>query len=567
MVSTLTLSVAMLATHATDIRAAVEDSPSAAALSALGGESVDPLVLRDLDGPLRFDNKVVFHIEDGDGASAAGLVATARSGWHALSVAELAADSRKAEAASRLANYWAPAFVDRLGGLAWPDRAMFIGFDSGADERTRRDVIVRTGGQPNVYSAFPDLVLVRLDVPSGLEVLRLVEVVREIRGVAFAEPDLAITGRSALIPKDPLFSSSWAHLNTGQWGGLPGFDLRSTSAWELGTGSTDVAVLIIDTGVESSHPDLLTSPGRDFTTGAVDGNPGGDPVNGFENHGTAVAGCVSGRLNNELGTCGIAPLCPSVSARCFVATSSDGSWTANYSWTANALNWALSNGILITNNSNYYGASSAAVASAYAAARLAGAIHMASAGNSGDTSVSYPASLSSVLAVGAAHPGGVRAGFSCYGPLLDFLAPGDSILSTDRTGSSGYSSSDHAFVAGTSFAAPFAAGVAALMRSHNPDLTPDDVDLILASTARDLGVGGYDFDSGWGLLDAAAAVAVAAAICQVDLDGNGTVDGGDLGILLLDWGSGSARSDIDGNGIVDGADVGLLLLAWGPCGG
>jgi hypothetical protein len=66
---------------------------------------------------------------------------------------------------------------------------------------------------------------------------------------------------------------------------------------------------------------------------------------------------------------------------------------------------------------------------------------------------------------------------------------------------------------------------------------------------------------------ATASFTYVEAPCPSDIDGNGAINGGDLGILLLDWGSDSARSDIDGNGIVNGADVGLLLLAWGPCGG
>jgi hypothetical protein len=66
---------------------------------------------------------------------------------------------------------------------------------------------------------------------------------------------------------------------------------------------------------------------------------------------------------------------------------------------------------------------------------------------------------------------------------------------------------------------------------------------------------------------ATASFTYVEAACPGDIDGNGVINGGDLGMLLLDWGSDAARSDIDGNGIVNGADVGLLLLAWGPCGG
>jgi subtilisin family serine protease len=339
--------------------------------------------------------------------------------------------------------------------------------------------------------------------------------------------------------------------------------MKSTLAWDLGTGDPTVKVLVIDTGVQSNHPDLLTLPGRDFTTGAVNGVPGGDPVNQYDTHGTAVAGCISGRIDNGAGTCGMAPSCPSVSARCFVANSSGG-WDGNYSWTANALNWALANGILVTNNSNWYGGTSAAVESAYAATRQAGAIHFASAGNNGNTSVTYPASLAPVLAIGAAQRTGSRATFSCFGPLLDCLAPGSAILTTDRTGTAGYAVGDYTTINGTSFSSPFAAGIAALMRSRNPSITPDEITSILFSTARDMGLSGYDTSTGWGLLDAFAAVSATPRPCLGDLDGNGDVDGGDLATLLASWG-GQGSGDIDGSGTVDGLDIATLLGAWGPC--
>lgn len=532
---------------------------------ALIASAAQDAVLTDLEGMLPAAERVVFKIDDRAAAAVAGLPATNRDGWYSLSIAEVAAVTDRACIATSLAKYWAPAFIDRLGGLAWPDQAVLIGFSADATEAMRRSAIGASGGRAHHYSSLRDLVLVRLDVSSGLEVLQRVDAICKLPGVAFAEADLSITGRSSLTPTDPFFSSSWAHLNTGQFGGLVGFDLRSTEAWDLGTGSPEVAVLIIDTGVEFAHPDLNMLPGRDFTTSALDGVPGGDPTNEFENHGTPVAGCVSSRMDNGLGTCGMAPSCPSVSARCFVGTTSDGAWTANYSWTANALNWAVANNVLITNNSNYYGSSSAAVALAYASSRESGAIHMASAGNSGDTEISYPASLPSVFAVGAAHRSGVRASFSCYGPLLDHLVPGASIVAADRTGASGYSLTDYVSVSGTSFASPLAAGIAALMRSRNPKLTPDEITSTFIATARDLGPAGFDFDTGWGLLDAAAAVAAVPGICQGDLDGDGQVTGLDLGILLVDWAAGTLAADLNDDGLVDGTDLAILLPLWGPC--
>ena len=505
----------------------------------------------------------VFRIANPEAAAAAGLEPTRRAGWYLLTDAEVAVRTTKALAAKALADYAAPGFVDRLGGLAWPDAAMLVGFVAGAGPDPRNAVLSAAGGRVERYSSLPDLALVRLEVATGHEVLERVAAIARLPGVEFAEPDMAITGRAALVPNDPMFGSSWGHRNTGQDGGLVGFDLKSTLAWDFGTGVESVRVLVIDTGVQSSHPDLLVAPGRDFTTGAVDGVPGGDPVNQYENHGTAVAGCISGRMNNQLGTCGMAPACPTVSARCFVGNAGGG-WDANYSWTANALNWALANGIFITNNSNWYGGTSAAVESAYAATRQAGAIHFASAGNNGNSTVTYPANLGPVLAIGAAQRTGSRATFSCFGPLLDCLAPGASILTTDRTGSAGYGATDYTTINGTSFASPLAAGIAALMRSRKPSIAPDEITSILFSTARDMGLSGYDTSTGWGLLDAYAAVAAVRSPCPGDLDGNEVVDGGDLTGLLAGWGT-DGSGDLDDSGSTDGLDIAVLLSAWGPC--
>jgi subtilisin family serine protease len=171
-----------------------------------------------------------------------------------------------------------------------------------------------------------------------------------------------------------------------------------------------------------------------------------------------------------------------------------------------------------------------------------------------------------VLSIGAAQRNGTRATFSCFGPLLDCLAPGSSIVTTDRTGTAGYHATDFTTINGTSFASPLAAGVAALMRSRDPALTPDEITEILFTTARDMGIAGYDTSTGWGLLDAFAAVAAVGAACSSDLDGDGTVGPGDLAILLGSWGFGGS-GDIDGSGTTDPADLAVILAAWGDCPG
>ena len=102
------------------------------------------------------------------------------------------------------------------------------------------------------------------------------------------------------------------------------------------------------------------------------------------------------------------------------------------------------------------------------------------------------------------------------------------------------------------------------MRSRKPSIAPDEITSILFSTARDMGLSGYDTSTGWGLLDAYAAVAAVRSPCPGDLDGNEVVDGGDLTGLLAGWGT-DGSGDLDDSGSTDGLDIAVLLSAWGPC--
>jgi subtilisin family serine protease len=201
---------------------------------------------------------------------------------------------------------------------------------------------------------------------------------------------------------------------------------------------------------------------------------------------------------------------------------------------------------------------------AYVAARNAGVVNFASSGNSGNTSIGFPARSNGVVAVGASNRSGQKASFSSYGSKLAFVAAGQSIFTTDRTGSNGYGSGDYTTIDGTSFSSPYAAGVAALILSVNPSLSAAQVESIMQSTCRDIGTAGYDTLTGWGMLDANAAVRAAQPLpCLADLTGDRLVNGDDLGRLLGSWGT--PQNDLNGDGTTDGIDLGIMLSAWGAC--
>jgi subtilisin family serine protease len=117
---------------------------------------------------------------------------------------------------------------------------------------------------------------------------------------------------------------------------------------------------------------------------------------------------------------------------------------------------------------------------------------------------------------------------------------------------------------GTSFAAPHVSGAISLMLSANPYLDAESIRAILEATAVDLDEPGYDLFTGFGRLDAAAAVAAVPA--PGDVDRNGVVNGADLAIVLGSWGpcppEASCDADVDRSGAVDGVDLSLVLGGW-----
>jgi hypothetical protein len=278
-----------------------------------------------------------------------------------------------------------------------------------------------------------------------------------------------------------------------------------------------VYVLIIDNGVQQDHPDINQFQGVDFTTEAPLGMNGG-PVYGCDAHGTPVAGCVSAPINDR-GTVGSAPGVTCISARCYISydvPDCDAN-VGSTSWVSDALDWAMSNlvevapfvwehlDVRVTNHS-WSTPHSAAMEALYEMSRngseeFASIIHFGSAGNGGETMdpdypfVSYPSRLPTVNSIAALNHDGELATFSQWSEDLALAAPGEAIYTTQVGG--GYD-----FSSGTSFAAPYAAGVAALVMSEDPTLTAIEVEQILYASAVDLGDAGFDERYGYGFINA-----------------------------------------------------------------
>jgi subtilisin family serine protease len=194
--------------------------------------------------------------------------------------------------------------------------------------------------------------------------------------------------------------------------------------------------------------------------------------------------------------------------------------------------------------------------------------HVAAAGNDASTTIGWPANLDSLIAVAAMAPNGTLASFSTHGNGLFISAPGQGIRTTDRSGGDGYSSGNTTTIDGTSFSSPYTAGIAALLLSVDPTLTPDQLEELLSSTAVDYGSGGYDTTFGHGFINARAALEAidTGGTCTGDVNGDNTVGVTDLLSVVNAWGYCSGCSeDINGDGMVNVSDILAVVGAWGPC--
>jgi serine protease len=371
------------------------------------------------------------------------------------------------------------------------------------------------------------------DRATRLETMRRKQQIRSLSDVDFAEPNyiykpagLPATGNT---PDDPFFGLQW-HYST----------INVPQAWNITKGSPNVIVAILDTGV-TAHPDLLS---RDSGTGfdmisdpqiSNDGNgfdndptdPGDLGVQGKSSwHGTHVAGTIGAATNNGVGVAGIDWFCKLMHIRVLGVgggTNFDiGEGMKYAAKLANASGQVPPTRANVINMSLGGPGSSQNQQNIINQVRAAGVAVIAAAGNENSSTPSFPASYNGVISVAAVDFAKNRAPYSNFGPTVDVAAPGgdvgadlnqdnfaDGVLSTLVDDSAQPFKFIFKFYQGTSMACPHVVGVAALLYSVNPTLTPDQIEQILESTAVDLGTPGFDNIFGHGLIDAFAAVQAA----------------------------------------------------------
>ena len=264
--------------------------------------------------------------------------------------------------------------------------------------------------------------------------------------------------------------------------------VNATLAWNNSTGK-NVKIAVLDTGISNSHPDLTVSGGINLV-GKLKNNKWNDD-NG---HGTHVAGIIAAR-NNTIGVVGVAP-----DAQLYAVKVLDAYGSGYISDVIEGIDWAVQNNMDVVSMSLGTATYSQALNDTSANAYNAGIILVAAAGNSGDGNLStddvlYPAKFDSVIAVSAIDYNNITPVWSADGTEVELAAPGVDIYSAWLNG--GYVNAS-----GTSMAAPFVSGVAALIKSKNLSMTPQEIRHTLDYNAIDLGDPGRDRIYGFGLVQA-----------------------------------------------------------------
>ncbi|WP_341501762.1 S8 family serine peptidase [Gallaecimonas sp. GXIMD4217] len=395
------------------------------------------------------------------------------------------------------------------------------------------------------------------------DVHKAVKALSDAEGVAYVEADRWM--RPMMPPNDPQYNSQWHYF------GATGMNVDN--AWDSANGA-GVVVSVIDSGIRPNHPDLANQllPGYDFISHSWIANDGdgrdNDPTDAGDYlrageceqfygqyypqrdtpaswHGSHVAGTIAAETNNNVGVAGVAH-----GARVFAARALGrcGGSTADI---VDAIRWSAGLAVagtpananpadVINMSLGGGGACGAAYQDAINDAVNAGAVVVVAAGND-NTNVSNasPANCNNVISVASTGRDGNRSWFSNYGNLIDIAAPGGSgdgvaandIYSTVNSGQYAEGNESYGTMAGTSMAAPHVAGVAALMKGVNDQLTPAQIEQMIKDSARAFtSTDCTTANCGEGHLDAAAAVALAQG-------GNGTDPGTEPGGDVLSDGS------------------------------
>ncbi|ANQ16666.1 S8 family serine peptidase [Vibrio natriegens] len=397
----------------------------------------------------------------------------------------------------------ARAELENNPSLAYSSESVLIRFKPEASAVNKQQARQLVNGKTMRQFAIVNA-LEHLQLGPGRSVEKAIETLQRLPFVDFVEPDYVI--RAYMVPDDYYYTEGlqWAPDNDGSfylnlWGPFlgtlfpikAGADIDANLAWDITTGSSDVIVAVIDTGVDYNHEDLAGNMWSN--TGSSSGVHGYDFYNDDNNpmdehgHGTHVAGTICAQGNNQVGVAGVAWQCQIMALR-FLGADGSG-YTSD---AISAIEYAVENGAKISNNS--WGGEPEFSNGLYAAiqsAATSGHLFIAAAGNGGsdgigdnnDSTADYPSSfdLDNIISVASTNANDDLSSFSNYGSSrVDLGAPGEDIVSTYTI------AGDYEIASGTSMAAPHVAGVAVLVASMHPEWGYADIKNRILSTTRPL---------------------------------------------------------------------------------
>ena len=335
-----------------------------------------------------------------------------------------------------------------------------------------------------------------LEKPGKQNVLDAIKALEKREDVLNAEPDY-IMDICSVVPNDSYLGQQWGIANA-----------NINAAWNINTGSDSVVVGVLDSGIDGAHPELASkidvSMSRDFT--AESSSPVIYNVRDGYGHGTHVAGIIAAQVNNAAGISGVAWNVTLVSLKVFLENEK---MNKSSSLVA-AINYATAEEIPILNFSGSftmnpeYDTNNELVSLRNAIANYPGLL-ICAAGNDGqdtDSANCYPTAWNApnVISVGALESDNTRAEYSNYGnSTVHIFAPGSGILSCYDSGKCGIGQCGHGvnsnvhhangyhYLSGTSMAAPFVTGVAALIKSQYPNATTAEIKLRILEGAEQLG--------------------------------------------------------------------------------
>jgi subtilisin family serine protease len=283
-------------------------------------------------------------------------------------------------------------------------------------------------------------------------------------------------------PNDEYYSEQWSLMDWGY-----------NNIFKNTKGGQGVRVGVIDSGV-ASHPDL-----ENISKDSFDIIKGDNECDDTFGHGTFVSGIIGANVNNGIGIAGIAPNSEIVVIKCFSGK------TTKVSYVISAINYATTMNLDVLNMSfgvsftNANGGNSLALKEAVDNLYDSGTIIVAAIGNSGNSTLYYPAAYDNVIGVGSVDSEFVAADSSQHNESVFVTAPGENIygLWSPNTEENLYYNT----CSGTSFAAPYVTGLIAIAKSYNKNFDFNDICNLLKNSTKDYGDKGYDTTYGWGVVN------------------------------------------------------------------